>query len=482
MLVTVCLAALLICLPGVVMTALAIRKDGLARVLPHGWIISESAVALIIVLSLATKAPASPGQGLWAPLIVGALVGRLITKLALNLKSHSVAASAMLGIPVLALSVLCLLQPGYPTPAMLGFTLSALICMLPIGLHTAPESWERRRIEIAAMSLVLGASGVLLGMSYHPKLLPADTSNLFWGWPLMLIALGSLAMLFSDNLKAMIGWGFGITLIASLAFQISKGTPSALVAGIVTTVVPLLLYTWLMEAQKSLSPRPLRIDTPALVGGLLALALAALGFRDAKGYGQVAAAVPLLIVATPLLTRSIPGAALLQRLLHSIVLVVVALAVIRVPQQTLLLADRLNVQYFYDLISLLIGAFLITAMPAIDLERWAESAFVSLVTVLIYLGTPLALLIVWGDRAMVALLAGLVIGMSFRAMKLESLGTSVAVLLGIFSAALFGPVLAPLAIPRSIQIGLVLVMVGCLLAALWRSLRVSSAAGEEGLR
>ncbi|MHB1461222.1 MAG: hypothetical protein ACYC1M_08085 [Armatimonadota bacterium] len=482
MFISVCLAALVICLPSIVMTALAARKDGLSRVLPHGWIISESAVALLIVLSLVTKEPASPGQGLWAPLLLGALVGRLITKLALNLKSHSVAASAMLTLPTIALAALYLLRPGYPTPAMLGFTLGALICMVPIGLHTAPESWERRRIEISAMALVLGAAGVLLAIAYHPKLLPHDPVSFFWGWPIMLISLGGLAMLFNDSLKAMIGWSAGVTLVATVAFQLVKGNTLSLAVGIATALLPMLLYCWLNEAQKGLSPRPIRIDTPALAGGLLAIALAAMGFRDARGYGQVIAAVPLLIVATPLLVRSIPGAALLQRLLHSMVLVVVALALIRVPLQQMLLSEKMNLQYFNDLISLLIGTFLITAMPAIDLERWAESAFVSLVTVTIYLVTPLALMLIWGDRAMVALLSGMIVGMSFRAMKLESLGTSVAVFLAIFSAALFGPVLSYLPVSREVQIGLVVVMAVCLLVALWRSLRVPGTMGEEAAR
>ncbi len=473
------LAALLLCLPGFVMTLIHVRRDGLARVLPHGWIISESVVVLLVVLSLMTKSPASPGQGLWLPLLVGAIFGRVITKLALNLKSHSVATSMMLGLPVVALSAFCLPHAAYPTPAVLGVSLGALICMVPIGLHTSPESWERRRIEIAALSLVLSAVGILYGMSVHPRLVAGDNNAIYWGWPMMLIAVGSLSMLFSERVSWMIVWSFVLTTAATVAFCKYVGNWQSLSIGLATTVLPLVLYAWILEAQKALSPRPLRMDTPALMAGMLALALAALGFREAKGYSEVMAAIPLLVVASPLLTRHLPGAALVQRLLHSTMLVVAAVAVIRLPQQLIGYADKLNLQYFYDLISLLIGAFLITSMPAIDLEQWAESAFTSLVTVIIYLGAPLVLFIVWGDRSLHAMLTGLVVGMSFRAMKLESLGTCVAVLLAMFSAAIFIPPIQDVVIPLVGQVGIVVVLVLCLFYALWRSLRSAGASSEE---
>jgi hypothetical protein len=384
-----------------------LRAPGVAAVLGVG----AAAAVLPALVALPVDKPFAPGFGLG----LGFLIGGALTWLTLAselppVRGGALALSAAALGPALALWRF----HGDPSDVLMGLALGApVVAAVGGGAARALRVPRARTAELCAVATVLVVAGVRLGMAHFPRVNPAATAGGYWAVPPLLVAGAALVLLIVGYRATRPWWpgiaGAAATVLFLLVLQL-RLLPQLTWSAAAVGGAAFLLFLGLLarEERDDAQFRPL---TLAIGLTLAALLTAAFAFRGLAGYGEVLALLPALALLAAVYPS---GDDNLTPALGLGTLTVCALFVL-----TRLLFERfghtrgLDFQNYYDVLTLLLGVGITLGMHAAlsgaPPRLWPTTvrlAGVSLGAV----GVPLALLALWGARALTAFLTGLGMG------------------------------------------------------------------------
>ncbi len=336
------------------------------------------------LLSLPSTGAFAPGQALGIGVLLGGIFGVLAAGLALQAKPVAAA-----GIALAPLALVLVLQSSFPQENLLGVVLGLLSALCLVGWRK-PEAIPALTLTGAlavgvAVASCLGTfrpAGVLkTGWLSFPVILTAGT----------LLLATVLAQVKASASRLLVG-AIGYSLLLALAVRplalVTVGAPLLLIASLGIALVLGLMLIWLAQA-----------ETPARrVLGVL-LALVALNAANYLGAGYGIALLAIGLAALALLTEKIE--ALLP------VLAAVALAALwRLVAQRFDEAKGFGLHEQYLLLGLILGGLL---------PQLAQAAGSLLGAGATLLALPAALTILYGPRAGLTLVLGLLAGQFWSA-------------------------------------------------------------------
>jgi len=386
------------------------------------WVAAGAVVVLTAVLFLLTRLSTPPVFSLGGRLGIGILIGGLLGTMAglwsCRMRPASEWAAAMGAVGIAGLSLLggglvLLLYGGYPTPALAGFMIGAMIAgvvfRLAPGRSAAVSVWV-----ISALAL---AGTIQLGIYRHP----VPWERVWWAAPAITAAAVLAAIVLVSGiaklwLRMITGGALVLALAAIFAWKLLPEWPYfyAAAAGVVT----FLLVAWL----GSLSDKTGRA---AAVSAILISAFAAIGFKLLAGFGigtGLLYAVVILIPAAAFVLRQqeddeSEGSALFGWLIGAFY-VGIAMVMLRLFLENYSSSlSGVDIRAHYTFVALIIGAvfpFLIAA--AISSAERKRTLFVLCCSAALGLAAaavPIIALAVWGFKALLGFMIGTIAGQVF---------------------------------------------------------------------
>jgi hypothetical protein len=430
------------------------RLRALAR--PPFDSITAFSILWVIVLFIATwptTRPWSAGLTLGWGFLVGAVLALYAAYEATGSNEGpdwAARAVGLLSAAALGPSALLLIFHGYPTAALVGCALGAVLVAAIASsvarplFAAAPEADRPplslyRGLEIYALATVSVALSARLGMDHFPRAAPASSAGGYWSFPGLALAAGALALVILSGLGggrlrrwgvlAAGGLGAAVVLALAASFQ-ARLLPSLAwqlpLAGALVFGFLLVILTYADQSAESASDadgfRPIAVAFGAI---LLALALVAVAFTRLHGYGEALALLPgLPLVAAAYLASRRDEEPVAESLALGALSLVALLALYRLFLETAGRGWELDFQRHYDSFAVVLGVggcfgLLGFVSSSMDHARAARAqgklglgTALSRVTLLGVLITvvPLVLAAVWGVKAVGAFLAGLAIG------------------------------------------------------------------------
>lgn len=402
-----------------------------AGLLP-AFIVATIAGLALFLLCLPTVRPFAPGLTLGWGVLIGTVLGLLaLVESAQTLAQDGwVARSAgLLSLACLGPAATLLLFHGYPTDALLGCALGAvMVAAISLGVRGDRPAIDGMLVFALATATLVGASRI--GIAHFPRSSPEAVAGGYWALPMLLVMAGTLAVVLIPN-----GWRERWQASQAIAFGLVASAVAVAVAvvlqwkvlpGLVWTLplYGLLTFAFLLWAGKREegAGRPTAFASAA---GFLILAIAAAGFIRLGGYGEsliLATALPLIAMA--FLGRPRANEPLTEALGIGGATVLALLVLSRVLQEQVGPEWALDFQTQYNLFALLLGSsagFAFLAFARQPLEQLTSTpdrragilAWLIVRTLLLAIfiaGIPLAVTVLWGVKAVSALLAGLLIG------------------------------------------------------------------------
>lgn len=384
------------------------------RVIAFPW---QSALPALLafLLTLPSSGIFAPGQALGLGVLLGGAFGALAGWFALQEKPIAAA-----GLALVPLLILLTLHGMFPLENLLGATLGLLATFCVVGRRT-PET-------ISALTL-LGA--LVVGVATASCLgtfRPAGTIKTGWlSFPVVLtvgtlVMATVLAQVKASASRVLIG-AVGYTLLLALAVRplalATIGAPSPLLSSLAVALVLGLMLVWLAQADTALR---------RVLGVLLTLAALSGANHFGQGYG-----IALLLI----------GLAALALLTETVDTLLPALTAVALAALWRLVALRFDdargfgLHEQYLLLGLLLGGLLPTLAAALGSLLGAGATLLAL---------PAALTVLYGPRAGLTLVLGLLAGQLWSAAseRTKTLAPLFALGVGTLLAQLLGH-LAPLA-------------------------------------
>ena len=336
------------------------------------------------LLSLPSTGAFAPGQALGIGVLVGGVFGMLAGWLALQEKPTAAA-----GVALAPLAVMLLLHTPFPLENLLGVVLGLLSALCVVGWRT-PEA-------IPALTLTGALAVGVATASCLGTFRPAATIKTGWlGFPLILTAgllilatvLGQVKASASRLVVGALGYGVLLALAVRPLALATVGAPLPLMSSLGIALILGLMLRWLDQG-----------STPSHRALGVLLVLAALGGVNHLGAGYGVALLAIGLAALALLTEKIE--ALLP-----------ALAAITVSALWRLVAQRFDETKGFGLHEqyLLLGLTLGGLLPM--LAQGAGSLLGAGATLL---ALPAALTVLYGPRAGLTLVLGLLAGQLWSA-------------------------------------------------------------------
>jgi len=384
------------------------------------------------LLTLPSHPPFSPGLGLGWGILIGGVLGILVlfASPVITAQGKTVAV-APLSAAGLSTAFALLLFRADPTDTLIGCALGAVaVALVGSGLlrtfFAGTRLQSARSLELYGISASAVAAAVRLGMEHFPGN-STDSVVGYWVLPALLLGAGALTLvvvsaaqndLFTHRLPWLPGAiAAAVILLVTIALRVKllpQVSWSVLLFGLLAMGITQAL---LLQEERAVPPtsfRPLGITFGLL---LVILAVVGLAFRQMQGYGEALALLPVLFIAGSLYTRrdmdeypltaSLGVAALSLFLLFTLS---------RLVLQDVGSAHMLDFQRQYDLFTLVLGAGVTLGIVTV-LQQWGRritpplpAVFQLLALAILVMAAPLAALVLFGAKALLAFIMGLALG------------------------------------------------------------------------
>lgn len=432
----------------------AASPRGLRALASAGWRPALAFTALVAVLFFLLTLPASPpfqeGMRLGWGFLIGAALGLLVFLDGAGSAAGAARAVRPLSAAALGGSGVLLLFPGDPTDALAGCALGAAFAAASLGSFIRPTLAGAAAppavlgVEIYALAAAAASAGAWLGIVRFPRPVPDALAAGYWAVPPLFLATGALALMLlaaggrvarsralASGLAAAV---IAVGVLAVLQWRLLPGLrwPAALFGPLAAAFV---VFAFLREEPDpettghGLAPRPTLL---AVGASLLAVVAAAVAFRQMQGFGQAltAGGAALVVAATAMAAgpaaagEAAPGRSALRldpRFAEAFGMgaatLMALLAWMRVFLERAERLRTLDFQQPYNLIAAALGVAAVFSVMAITdraarrgaAVTWAHAGGTVLLGFLAA-ATPLLIAALWAERAVAALLMGLVLG------------------------------------------------------------------------
>jgi len=401
------------------------------------------AAVVLFLLTLPANAPFSPGLRLGWGILIGALLGIIAVARSGNRDEDGLAhVIEMLSLSALGPALILIVFRGYPNEVLMGFALGAVLAAFGAGalqrLLPAGSPGSAPGAELFALSTAIIVAGTRLAIDHFPRI-PIDLSvnrwagfartevaGGYWAFPALAVATAALVMALiprDANEKARRWLPLGIGAAGALAVVVLTGIMGARLMPELHW--PPLLYGLLAFGlinagliRQGEEGRPLGLAFGAVIFTLAVLIIAFRG--EMRGYGEAL----VLLAGLPIVGAQYLAAkrdSLAASLGTGALTVGLLLVLFRVFLERMDNPWALTFQQQYNLVAALLGAsatFGLLAFTGRTVERLQDdphrrrfSFLASRAALLaIFIGiVPPALAVLWGEQAVSAFLAGLIV-------------------------------------------------------------------------
>lgn len=401
-------------------------------------------IALLFLLTTPTTAPFSPGLTLGWGFLIGAVLGLYALYEACGSfrgREWHARAVGLFSAAALGPAVVLLVFRGYPTEALTGCALGALL-LAAIGAGVLRPSYVAsppgkrkayaayRGLEVFALLSVTVVAGARLGLDHFARPAPGAVEGGYWAFPALAMAATALWLILLAGQVSIkwledtdLAWQVGLFVVVLTALLQTGVLPELAwelpLYGFLGLMI--VLYT-LSSAGESEEERPVVVAFGAV---LLALSVAALAFKSLHGYGE---ALALLSAAPPAAVAYLRAERTREPLAESVTFgaatLCLLLALHRVFLETAGRGWEMDFQSHYDYLCVILGvgacfALLAFASQGVESVGRARAKGKSGIAVLmarttllgvVVAAVPVVLAAVWGGKAISGFLTGLVIG------------------------------------------------------------------------
>jgi len=408
---------------------------------------------VIFLLALPNSQPFSPGLRLGWGVLIGALLGIIAVLRSVDRDEDGMAhAVEMLSLSAFGPALILIVFRGYPNEVLIGLALGAVVAAFGAGALLRPVLAIREGggqalvhgAELFALAVAAITAGTRLAIDHFPRNMPLDfyanrwavfssteTAGGYWAFPALAVAVAALVMALIPrdvHEKARRWLPLGIGAAGALAVVVLAGIMGAkllpeltwrpLLYGLVAfgLISAGLIY---QEREESETPaRPLGLAFGAVIFTLAVLIIAFRG--EMHGYGEAL----VLLVGLPIMAAHYLAAKrdpLAASLGTGALTIGLLLVLFRLFLERMDNPWALTFQQHYNLVAALLGAsatFGLLAFTGRTMERLLAdprrgrfSLLASRAVLLaFFIGiVPPALAILWGEQAVSAFLAGLIV-------------------------------------------------------------------------